>query len=86
MYKILLSKESVKFYKKSDIKIKRQVNECFESLKTSPLNGLNIKRLHGALDGLFRYRVGSLRVVYKIDESIISVVIVAIGSRGDICK
>jgi mRNA interferase RelE/StbE len=63
MYKILLTKEAVKFYKKGDKKTKKQLNECFEDLKNSPLSGSNIKSLHGKLDGLYRYRVGSLRVV-----------------------
>lgn len=86
MYKILLTKEAVKFYKKSDTKIKRRLNKCFEELKTNPFTGANIKRLHGELEGLFRYRIGSLRVIYNVTESKITVTIVTIGNRGDIYK
>jgi len=63
MFKIVLTKEAAKYYQKSDKKTKRLLNECFEDLKASPLNGPNIKRLHGELVGLYRYRVTSLRVI-----------------------
>lgn len=62
MYKIVLTKESVKYYQKSDDKTKRLLNKCFEELKVNPQGGKNIKRLHGELNGLHRYRVGSLRL------------------------
>jgi mRNA interferase RelE/StbE len=68
MYKVVLTRESVKYYQKGDYKTKRLLNKCFEDLKVNPRSGTNIKRLHGELNGLYRYRVGSLRVVYKIEE------------------
>ena len=86
MYKIVLTKESVKAYKKCDKKTKQLLNACFEDLKHTPISGVCIKRLHGELNGLYRYRVGSLRVVYKIEESKVTVIVVGIGSRGDIYK
>ena len=55
-------------------------------MKNNPSNGGSIKRLHGELDGFYRYRVGNLRVVYSIEESKVTVVIVGIGSRGDVYK
>ena len=81
-----MTKEAAKYYQKSDQKTKRLLNECFQDLKVNPLSGPNIKRLHGELAGLYRYRVASLRVVYSVEEEKITVVIVAIGSRGDIYK
>jgi mRNA interferase RelE/StbE len=86
MYKILLTKESEKYYKKCDTKTKKTLNECFDILKINPHYGTNIKKLHGELTGLLRYRVGSLRVIYSIEDENVSVIIVAIGSRGDVYK
>ena len=86
MFKIVLTKEAAKYYQKSDKRTKRLLNQCFEDLKASPLNGPNIKRLHGELVGLYRYRVTCLRVIYSVKEENVIVVIVAIGSRGDIYK
>ncbi|MDO8685963.1 MAG: type II toxin-antitoxin system RelE/ParE family toxin [Clostridiales bacterium] len=86
MYKIVFTKEAAKYYKKCDEKAKRLLNESFKKLKENPHYDANIKRLHGELSGLFRYRAGSLRVVYSISENEVIVIIVAIGSRGDIYK
>lgn len=86
MYKIQLAKDAIKYYKKCDVAAKRQLNLCFEALKESPYNDVNIKRLQGELSGLYRYRIGSIRVIYKINETEITVVVVAIGNRGDIYK
>ena len=86
MYNIVLTKESVKYYQKSNDKTKKLLNECFEDLKVNPQSGTNVKRLHGELNGLHRYRVCSLRVIYKIEEEKVTVIIVTIGSRGDIYK
>lgn len=86
MFKITLTKDAAKYYQKCDNKTKELLNQCFEDLKENPLIGPNTKRLHGELEGLYRYRVASLRVVYRVEEEKIIVVIVAIGSRGDIYK
>jgi mRNA interferase RelE/StbE len=81
-----LTKEAAKYYQKSDKKTKRLLNKCFEDLKASPLNGHNIKILHGELVGLYRYRVTNLRVIYSVKEENVIVVVIAIDSRGDIYK
>ena len=86
MYKIVLTKDAVKYYRRSDNKTKKLLNEAFSNLKTNPINGMNIKRLHGELTGLFRYRVASLRLVYKVEEQNVTIIVLAIGSRGDIYK
>jgi mRNA interferase RelE/StbE len=86
MYEVKLSKSAIKYYKKCNTKTKRLLNECFKILRSSPLYHVNIKRLHGELEGLYRYRVGDLRVIYKVNEEKVIVIVVAIGSRGDIYK
>ena len=84
MYKILFTKEASKYYKKCDNKTKRLLNECIKDIENDPFGGSSIKRLHGELEGLFRYRVGGLRVIYRPDKEEVIVIIIAIGSRGDI--
>jgi len=86
MYKVLLTKEAVKYYRKSDTNTKQKLNKCFEILKENPYNDSNIKRLHGELAGLFRYRAGSIRIIFKIEEEKVTVIVIAIGSKGDIYK
>ena len=85
MFKIFLTKEAAKFYQKANKATKDRLDKCFEALKIDPVNGPNVKRLHGELTGLDRYRVGQLRVIYKIEEDRI-VIVVAIGARGGVYK
>jgi len=46
----------------------------------------HVKRLHGPLEGRFRYRVASLRVIYTVNREARRVIIEAIGSRGEIYR
>jgi len=87
MFNINLTKEAAKYYRKCDKKTKKLLNECFQMLMSVSFSeNPNVKRLHGALEGLYRYRMGSLRLICSIDEENSKVIIVAIGSRGDIYK
>jgi len=45
----------------------------------------NIKRLHGDVEGLYRLRVGSYRVIFKKSSKELLVLIVRIGHRKEIC-
>ena len=65
MFSIFLTREAAKFYQKTDMSTKGRLDKCFDALKTDPVNGANVKRLHGELDGLYRYRIGQLRVVLQ---------------------
>jgi len=86
MYNLVFSASAAKYYKRCDTKTKRILNKCFSDLQSCPIVGPNIKRLRGELEGLYRYRSGNLRVVYKISLSEQIVYIVTIGSRGDVYK
>lgn len=86
MYNVKLTKDAAKFYKKSDAKTKKALNKCFKTLELDPKMGSNIKKLQGELSDLHRYRTGNLRIIYKVEAELISVIVVAIGSRGDIYK
>jgi mRNA-degrading endonuclease RelE of RelBE toxin-antitoxin system len=63
--------------------MRRRIIATLERLKGKPHSG---KRLRGELEGLFSLRVGSMRAVYEVDAERREVVVLAIGSRGDIYK
>ena len=86
MYEILVSHEAEKYYKKQDRKTKRRLNQCLDQLAHGPLFGSHIKRLHGELEGRFRYQVGELRIVYEVQVKEQIVNIIAIKTRGDVYK
>ena len=86
MYEVLVSHEAEKSYKKQDKNTKRRLNTCIDSLSQEPLFGPHIKKLHGDLEGLYRYEIGGMRIVYKVDPKSKTVKIKAIRSRGDVYK
>ena len=60
------------------IKIK---NIVYPQLRTNPFFGTNIKKLKGDFEGYYRYRVGSYRLFYLIENEKILVVIVDLKHR-----
>ena len=81
MFKIALSKEALKYYKKGSVATAGRLDRCFINLESDPLRGSNIKALKG-LTGKYRYRIGNLRVIYEVDHTNSIVYVIAILPRG----
>lgn len=86
MYEIELSRKVAKFYQKVDNATVRRLNAAFDHLAEDPFNHNNIKPLSGELQGSFRLRVGNIRIIYSINDTIKIVYIEVIGFRGDVYK
>lgn len=86
MYEVFISHEAEKYYKKQDKDTKRRLNKCIDNLSKEPLSGPHIKKLHGELEGKYRYEVGGLRLVYEVTIKNKTVEIKSIRSRGDVYK
>ncbi|MEW6608703.1 MAG: type II toxin-antitoxin system RelE/ParE family toxin [bacterium] len=86
MYKVFLHKKAIKYYESLDDKIAGRINKAIESISKNPLEGTHIKRLRGICEGKYRYAVGNLRIVYRVNVEDKIVLIEAIGPRGDIYK
>lgn len=82
-WEIILTRPSEKIYEKSDKEMKKRLDNCFGELEKDPLYGINIKPLTGKLKGLYRYRVGDWRVIYRISRETKVVEIIAILPRGN---
>lgn len=86
MYEVIISREAEKYYKRSDKITKRRINKSVSNISKEPFSGLHIKRLHGKLEGKYRYAVADLRMVYEVDKRERTVKITAIRRRGDVYK
>lgn len=86
MYEIELSRNAAKFYQKADTVTVRRLNAAFDLLAADPMHHYNIKPLVGGLQGSYRLRVGGIRIIYSIDDSVKIVFIEVIGFRGDVYK
>jgi mRNA interferase RelE/StbE len=83
MYKLVLSREAERFFERCDKVLAKKLSRCFESLEKNPRAGNNVKALKGRFAGAFRYRIGDCRVIYTIDDGLVTVFVVTIASRGD---
>ncbi|MCD7724316.1 MAG: type II toxin-antitoxin system RelE/ParE family toxin [Clostridiales bacterium] len=81
MYQIIIKKKAKKFIDKLPANEKRKIVAEIERLP----NGEDIKKLKGHGD-LFRLRVGDYRIIYTVDDGILTVYVIDVGNRGDIYK
>ncbi|MGO8695938.1 MAG: type II toxin-antitoxin system RelE family toxin [Rectinemataceae bacterium] len=55
-------------------------------MRKNPFYGPNIKKLKGEYKDVYRYRIGNLRLFYKISEEAVIVFIIDIEQRKDAYK
>jgi mRNA interferase RelE/StbE len=75
------------FIKNLDKQTQSRLNGAFDYILELPFKHNNptvIKRLHGKMDGYYRYRLGSIRFVYHVDRDKKLIKILEIDNRGDI--
>lgn len=80
-YTITFEKAAAKFLRKQNRSTQERLLKAINKLP----NGTDIKRLQG-YDNLYRTRVGNIRILYSIKESLRIVNIEDINNRGDIYK
>jgi len=86
VYDIEFTKKTAKFYQKADTPTVRRLNAAFDRLAEDPFHHYNIKPLSGELEGSYRLRVGNMRIIYSVDDTIKIVYVEVIGFRGDVYK
>ena len=84
MFEVVLSPEARQFYAAADRPLARKLAKCFAQLERDPRRHRNVKRLGGGLAGLFRYRVGDWRAVYRIEDGAGRVVVLLIAHRREV--
>ena len=85
MYEIRLSRRAKRYYERVSADTARRLNQGFETLAKDPLGGGDIKLVKG-LRGMYRLRLGDLRVVYEIDLRNRIVKVNAILPRGEVYR
>ena len=77
-----------KFLRRAPRKRQEVIADAFDHLcNVSPFRHSNptvIKPLKGKYKGLWRYRVGQIRIIYDVDKEKRTIRIVAIDNRGDV--
>jgi mRNA-degrading endonuclease RelE of RelBE toxin-antitoxin system len=67
-FRIALSKEALKYYRRVGTATAKRLDGCFATLESNPVHGVNVKPLV-SMPGQYRYRLGTLRVVYEVNTT-----------------
>ncbi|MBW6471941.1 MAG: type II toxin-antitoxin system RelE/ParE family toxin [Anaerolineaceae bacterium] len=85
MYRLLFSTQAVKALQKLPKKTAMLIRKKIDLLSLDPHNPiLDTKKLHGRSG--YRLRVGEWRIIYELKNDELIIIIVKIGSRGDVYK
>jgi mRNA interferase RelE/StbE len=81
-FKIAETKEFQKQIKKVEPKIYIKIkNIVYPQLRKNPFFGPNIKKLKGEYEGVYRFRIGSYRLFYVIENDKVIVIVTSIAHR-----
>ena len=86
VYKVEITKTCRKQIERSPRHIQNAVEKAITKIAANPCSQTGIKALTGEWDGFYRYRLGNYRIIYQVNNDIVTVILVAFGSRGDIYK
>ena len=81
-FEVQLTDEATTHYQSLDANMTRRVDNAMDTLGRNPLFGPNIVKLKGQYAGLYRYRVGRYRIIYRIDMENHRCIIRSIYPRG----
>jgi mRNA interferase RelE/StbE len=85
-FRVLLTRTAEAAYawlSKREPRLYLRVRAVLESLRTNPFQG---KALKGRLRGVLSYRVGSYRILYKVERSELVVLVLDIGDPREIYR
>ena len=85
-WRVTWTRTAENYYLKMSTDYQMKAQKAIRELEAAPLSAKNVKRLHGELEGLYRYRVGKFRMVFRVIEKEREMCILAIASRGDVYK
>ena len=82
MFKIKLARDPEKFYRKQNNKVRRQISKSLRKLAENP-RSTQAQKLAG-MQSLYRVRCGDYRIVYRIEDGQLIVLVVRIAHRKDV--
>ncbi|WP_427171637.1 type II toxin-antitoxin system RelE/ParE family toxin [Fusobacterium nucleatum] len=87
-YKVVYKKEAIKFIKLRKLEGTKFFGDFEEISKDiTKINLYDIKNYHTSEIGdFFRLRIAKYRAIFKVNKDIINILVLDIGSRGDIYK
>ncbi|MBC8505597.1 MAG: type II toxin-antitoxin system RelE/ParE family toxin [Anaerolineales bacterium] len=85
MYKVVYTKQASKKFYKLPRNIQRVIKDKLEQLATNPhYQHPNVTKLQKRAG--YRLRIGNWRVIYEIKDDRLIILVLKIGSRGDVYR
>jgi mRNA interferase RelE/StbE len=82
--RIRYTKQAIKYLLKLQAKKVAKIRETIKQIAGGDTEGLNIVYMKN-LD-VYRVRVGDIRVIYEIQDDELLLIVIKVGSRGDVYK
>ncbi len=83
-----ISRSAERFIRRRNRTVQEKIAQAFEYISTvSPFRHPNptiIRKLRGKLQGQYRYRIGDIRIVYRVDRVRQEIEVLEIDNRGNI--
>ena len=67
-----------------DAKLQQRLDDAFNKLSENPRR-TGVEKMSG-FDNRYRFRVGDYRIIYEIHDTVLLVLILAVGDRKDIYR
>lgn len=83
-YSISYSRSATKAFKNLHPQERRRIKDAIEALALEP-RPRGVKQLSGG-DGECRIRVGGYRIIYDIEDDELLILVLRIGSRGEVYR
>ena len=83
-YRVLITPAARKALERLTLGVRMRVNEAILALAAAPRPHGCLK-LSGSAD-LYRIRVGDYRVIYRVEDRVLVVLVVRVGHRGDVYR
>lgn len=85
-YRVEFKKSARKEFDRLPKKIQGKVVEALTLLAENPFSELlPIKKLKG-VDSLYRVRLGDYRLLYTVEQSLLTVIVIKIGNRREVYR
>ena len=84
MWQIYYESQAEKFLKKTDKLQRIKILKYLQKISKNPR--ISGKALTGGLKGLWRYRIEDYRVICKLEDKELIILVIDIGHRSDIYK
>jgi len=85
VYRILIGREFEKQVRRQPSYIRSAVDSAISEIQKKPKTGSHIKALSGYED-MYRYRIGNYRMIYRVVDDHLEILMLLFASRGDVYK